>query len=126
MALEMQTQLYPRNLGNRDCDKLLSVMPCGVANERNDSQAEGVNGMARIIEFHVPEGFKPATKYVPAQERGTVIVFPTNLTRSAADALPLDRESTQRMNTELIELPVVIWPLQELAQSTASAFTRND
>ena len=126
MALEMQIQLYPRKLGNSDCDKLLSVMPCGVANERNDSQAEGVNGMARIIEFHVPEGFKPAAKYVPAQERGAVIVFPPNLTKSAADALPLNRESTQRMNNEPIELPVVIWPSRELAQSTGSGFARND
>jgi hypothetical protein len=65
--------------------------------------------MARIIEFHVPEGFKPAAKYVPAQERGAVIVFPSILTKSAADALPIDRESAQRMNTEPIEFPVVIW-----------------
>jgi hypothetical protein len=65
--------------------------------------------MARIIEFHVPEGFKQATKYVPAQERGAVIVFPPNLTKSAADALPLDKESTQRMNTEPMDFPVVIW-----------------
>lgn len=96
------------------------------ANERNDSRAKGVNGMARIIEFHVPEGFKPATKYVPAQERGAVIVFPANLTDSVADAFLLDKESTQRMNAEPTEVPVVIWPLQETAQSTGRAFTRND
>ena len=65
--------------------------------------------MARIIQFHVSEGFKPAAKYVPAQERGAVIAFPTNLTKSAADALPIGRESTQRMNTDPIEFPVVIW-----------------
>lgn len=82
--------------------------------------------MARIIEFHVPEGFNPARKYVPAQERGALIVFPPNLTKSAAEALPLNRESTQRLNSEPIELPVDVWPSLESAQSMGSAFTRND
>ena len=82
--------------------------------------------MARIIEFHVPEGFNPARKYVPAQQRGALIVFPPNLTTSSPDALDLHRERNQRVNTQPIELPVVVWPSQELAQSMGSAFTRND
>lgn len=32
--------------------------------------------MARIIEFHIPDGFTPKTKWVPEQERGRVLVFP--------------------------------------------------
>ena len=42
----------------------------------NESRAEGVIAMAPIIEFHIPTGFTPTTKYVPAQERGALIVFP--------------------------------------------------
>jgi hypothetical protein len=71
--------------------------------------------MARIIEFHVPEGFIPTTKYVPPQERGTLIVFPPSLATSASDASCLDRESTQQLSTELMERAVIIWPTQELA-----------
>lgn len=82
--------------------------------------------MARIIEFHVPEGFNPARKHVPAHERGAVIVFPPNLTKLALDAFALDRESIQRVSTQPIEGPVVVWPSQELAKSMGSAFTRND
>ena len=66
--------------------------------------------MARIIEFHVPTGFTSTTKYVPPQERGALIVFPPNLTRSASDASALSREMTQENCAESLELAVVIWP----------------
>jgi hypothetical protein len=66
--------------------------------------------MARIIEFHIPTGFTPTTKYVPPQERGALIVFPPNLTRSAYDASALSRETTQQIGAGWMELAVVIWP----------------
>ena len=69
--------------------------------------------MARIIEFHVPVGFKPTTKDVPPQERGALLVFPPNLTRS--DASALNNEMTQKMNTPM-EL-ALIWLPDELAPS---------
>jgi len=98
---------------NRDSGKLLNVMSCGVTNGRNDSQGKGVNGMARIIEFHVPEGFNSARKYAPPQERGTLIIFPTNLTKSAPGASGLKTVMTQPMNTLSMELALFIWPSQE-------------
>jgi hypothetical protein len=69
--------------------------------------------MARIIEFHVPEGFNPARKYVPAQERGALIAFPPNLTKSAPGASGLNSVMTQPMDTELMELALFTWPPQE-------------
>jgi hypothetical protein len=66
--------------------------------------------MARIIEFHIPAGFTPTTKYVPPQERGALIVFPPDLTRSASDASALTREMIQQVRAESMELAVVIWP----------------
>ena len=69
--------------------------------------------MARIIEFHVPGGFNPARKYAPAQERGTLIVFPPHLTKSAPGASGLNSGMTQPMNTKSMELALFIWPPQE-------------
>jgi hypothetical protein len=66
--------------------------------------------MARIIEFHISTGFTPTTKYVPPQERGALIVFPPNLTRSASDASALSREMIQQVRAKSMELAVVIWP----------------
>jgi hypothetical protein len=66
--------------------------------------------MARIIEFHVPTGVNLKTKYVPPQERGALLVFPPDLTASAADAPALNRDMTQHMSAESMELAVVIWP----------------
>jgi hypothetical protein len=88
----------------------------GVTNQTDDNQIEGVSCMARIIEFHIPVGFNPTTKYVPPQERGALIVFPPNLTRSASDASALNGEMTQQMNTQSMELDL-IWPPHELVPS---------
>ena len=73
--------------------------------------------MARIIEFHIPTGFTPTANYVPPQERGALIVFPPNLTRSASDASALSREMTQQISAESMELAVVIWPSLEIGPS---------
>jgi hypothetical protein len=35
--------------------------------------------MARIIEFHIPADFKPKIKWVPQEEQGRLLVFPSNL-----------------------------------------------
>ena len=32
--------------------------------------------MARIIEFHIPAGFRSKIRWVSQQERGTLVVFP--------------------------------------------------
>lgn len=47
--------------------------------------------MARIIEFHIPAGVRPEIESVPPQERGPLIVFPSNLTRSASGASAFER-----------------------------------
>jgi len=39
--------------------------------------------MARIIEFHIPADFKPQMKLVPQEERGRLVVFPSNLKKPA-------------------------------------------
>ncbi len=39
--------------------------------------------MARIIEFHIPADFKPQMKWVPQEERGRLVVFPSNLKKPA-------------------------------------------
>jgi hypothetical protein len=83
----------------------------GATDRLNHREIEGVNGMARIIEFHTPAGFKPKTAWVPLKERGTLIVFPPNLTTSASDVSDLSREMTQQLSAESMELAVVIWPL---------------
>jgi hypothetical protein len=74
--------------------------------------------MARIIEFHIPAGFHPITKYVPPQDRGALTVFPVHLARSSSDASTLDSEMTQQMNSQSMELALFVWPPQELALST--------
>jgi hypothetical protein len=35
--------------------------------------------MERIIEFLIPADFKPTIKWVPQEERGRLVVFPSNL-----------------------------------------------
>ena len=67
--------------------------------------------MARIIEFHTHEGFKPTMKWVPQEDRGALVVFSPNLTKSAPNVSALGREMTQQMSTQLMELALVIWPL---------------
>jgi hypothetical protein len=88
----------------------------GVTNQTDDNQIEGVSCMARIIEFHIPVGFNPTTKYVPPQARSALIAFPPDLTRSASDASALNSEMTQQMNTKSMELNL-IWPPHELVPS---------
>jgi hypothetical protein len=39
--------------------------------------------MARMTEFHIPADFKPKIKWVPEGERGRLVVFPSNLKKSA-------------------------------------------
>jgi hypothetical protein len=39
--------------------------------------------MAQVIEFYIPTRFKPKVKWVPVEQRGKVIVFPTDLKKSA-------------------------------------------
>ena len=39
--------------------------------------------MARIIEFHIPADFKSQMKWVPQEERGRLVVFPSNLKKPA-------------------------------------------
>jgi len=39
--------------------------------------------MARVIEFYIPADFKPKIKCVPQKERGSLVVFPSNLKKPA-------------------------------------------
>lgn len=39
--------------------------------------------MARIIEFHIPVDLKPKIKWVPWEERGRLVVIPSNLKKGA-------------------------------------------
>jgi hypothetical protein len=39
--------------------------------------------MAQVIEFYIPARFKPKVKWVPLEERGKIIAFPTDLKKSA-------------------------------------------
>lgn len=82
--------------------------------------------MARIIEFHIPTGFKQTAMYVPPQERGALIVFPPNLTRSASDASALSREMTQQISAESMELAVVIWPSLGIGPSMSRGVHSHD
>jgi hypothetical protein len=54
--------------------------------------------MARIIDFHKPDGFKPQIKWLSEQERGRLIVFPDDLKESARDESALDTEMTYEMS----------------------------
>ena len=39
--------------------------------------------MAQVIEFYIPSRFKPKVKWIPADQRGKVLEFPTVLKKSA-------------------------------------------
>jgi hypothetical protein len=39
--------------------------------------------MARIIEFHIPADFRPKIKWVPQEERGRLVEFPSDLKKPA-------------------------------------------
>ena len=39
--------------------------------------------MAKIIEFHIPVEFQKKVKWVPPEERGRLIEFPTAIRKSA-------------------------------------------
>jgi hypothetical protein len=43
----------------------------------------GVVAMAKLIEFHVPERFRKEPKWIPFEERGKIILFPTPEKKSA-------------------------------------------
>jgi hypothetical protein len=39
--------------------------------------------MAQVIEFYIPTRFKQKVKWIPPEQRGKVIAFPTDLKKSA-------------------------------------------
>jgi hypothetical protein len=39
--------------------------------------------MAQVIEFYIPASFKSKVKWIPPEQRGKVITFPTDLKKSA-------------------------------------------
>ncbi|MBZ5652380.1 MAG: hypothetical protein LAO18_18070 [Acidobacteriia bacterium] len=39
--------------------------------------------MAQVIEFYIPARFKPKVKWVPPEQRGKILAFPTDLKKSA-------------------------------------------
>ena len=83
--------------------------------------------MARMIKFHIPSGFNPTARYVPAQERGALIVFPSNLTKSASGASTLNGEMAQQRTAQSMEFAVVIWRPQDFAPVyELRAFNRHD
>jgi len=42
-----------------------------------------VTGMAKIIEFYVPAGFRKKVRWIPADQRGKVLPFPAHEQKSA-------------------------------------------
>jgi hypothetical protein len=52
-------------------------------------QARGVgccgseDNMAEVIAFYIPARFKPKVKWVPLEQRGKILVFPTDRKKSA-------------------------------------------
>jgi len=40
--------------------------------------------MARVIEFYVPQSFKPKRQWVPADQRGKVVEFPRPAVKRSA------------------------------------------
>jgi len=40
--------------------------------------------MARVIEFYVPQSFKPNRRWVPVDERGKVVEFPRRAVEKSA------------------------------------------
>jgi hypothetical protein len=40
--------------------------------------------MAKVIEFYVPQNFKPTARWVPVDQRGKVIEFPSTEVRKSA------------------------------------------
>jgi len=39
--------------------------------------------MAQVIEFYIPARFKPKVKWVPLEQRGKILLFSTDLKKSA-------------------------------------------
>jgi hypothetical protein len=39
--------------------------------------------MAQVIEFYIPARFKQKVKWIPPEQRGKIIAFPTDLKKSA-------------------------------------------
>jgi hypothetical protein len=39
--------------------------------------------MAQMIEFYIPTRFKAKVKWVPPEQRGKILAFPTDLKKSA-------------------------------------------
>jgi len=39
--------------------------------------------MAQVIEFYIPASFKRKVKWIPAEQRGKIIFFPSDLKKSA-------------------------------------------
>ena len=40
--------------------------------------------MARVIEFYIPQNFKPTARWVPFDQRGKVVEFPSSPARKSA------------------------------------------
>ena len=40
--------------------------------------------MAKVIEFYVPQNFKPTARWVPGDQRGKLIEFPSTEVRKSA------------------------------------------
>ncbi len=39
--------------------------------------------MARIIDFHIPDNYRPQPKWTPPQDRGKILEFSKGMKRSA-------------------------------------------
>ena len=39
--------------------------------------------MAQVIEYYIPARFRPKVKWIPPEQRGKIIAFPTDLKKSA-------------------------------------------
>jgi hypothetical protein len=63
--------------------------------------------MARIVEFYIPENFKPKVNCVPQDEQGRLVVFPSNLEKPALDRSALYRERTRQMSTQSMVCTVI-------------------
>lgn len=69
------------------CDVAPCVSGCSEKSPypiESDANADGSgSGVAKVIEFYVPDKFRKKRLWIPAEQRGKVIEFPTTQKKSA-------------------------------------------
>ena len=71
---------------NRNCGAPLNLTHDSMLRAEKDTVRSRKRGwvMARVIEFYVPQNFKPKRQWVPADQRGKVVEFPRLAVKKSA------------------------------------------